>query len=254
MSKKIDEEIEMTLNSLKCRGIDARFAENREVARKMIVDMVPENWIVGCGDSTTIRSIGVLQDLVDMGNRVLNPFIWPKVMREKPQKWPLRLMKQTSQGCDVFLASSSAVTLDGKLVNIDGGGMRATGMVFGPLLSIVVVGRNKIVRDADEALYRIKNVIAPFHAKTIGWDCPCVATGKCVEPEALCEPERSICNIVVILERKPAGTEIEIVVIIVDEDLGLGWDPAWTPAWPQGRKDKVLAEYKKFTPPHMPRQ
>ncbi len=249
MSKKIDEEIEMTLNSLKRRGIDARFAENREIARKMIADMVPENWIVGCGDSTTIRSIGVLQDLVDMGNRVLNPFIWPKVMREKPQKWPLRLMKQTSQGCDVFLASST-VTQDGKLVNIDGGGMRVTGMVFGPLLSIVVVGKNKIVRDVDEALYRIKNVIAPAHAKTIGWDCPCVATGKCVEPEALCEPERSICNIIVILERKPAGTEIEIVVIIVDEDLGLGWDPAW----PQERKDKILAEYKKFTPPHMPRQ
>ncbi len=76
------------------------------------------------------------------------------------------------------LTASSTVTQDGKLVNIDGGGMRVTGMVFGPLLSIVVVGKNKIVRDIDEALYRIKNVIAPAHAKNIGWDCSCVVTGK----------------------------------------------------------------------------
>ena len=86
-------------------------------------------------------------------------------------------MKQTSQECDVFLASPT-VTQAGKLVNIDGGGMRVTGMVFGPLLSIVVVGKNKIVRDVDEALYRIKNVIAPAHVKNIGWDCSCVAAGK----------------------------------------------------------------------------
>ncbi len=248
--KIVDEKIETTIKSLKRRGIDARFAENREVARKMVVDLVPENWIVGCGDSTTMRSIGVLQDLVDMGNRVLNPFIWPKVKREKPQKWPLRLIKQTSQGCDVFLASSNAVTLDGKLVNIDGGGNRTTGMVFGSLITILVVGRNKIVKDVDEALYRIKNVIAPIHIKNIGWDGPCVDVGKCVEPESFCPPERRVCNITVILESKPAGTELEIVVILVDEDLGLGFDPAW----PQERKDKIVAEYKKFTPPHMPKQ
>ena len=244
------EKIEITLKSLKRRGFDARFAENREVARKMIVDMVPENWIVGCGDSTTLRSIGVLQDLEDMGNRVLNPFFKPKIMREKPEILPLRVMKQTSQGCDIFMASSNAVTTDGKLVNMDGGGMRATGMVFGPLRSIVVVGKNKIVGDVDEAYYRIKNVIAPAHAKTIGpdWGFPCAATGKCVEPETFCEPGVRICNVLVVLEARPAGTDIEIVVIIVGEDLGLGWDPAW----PQERKDKIYAEYKEFTPPHRP--
>ena len=149
----------------------------------------------------------------------------------------------------MFLASTNAVTLDGKLVNIDGGGLRVTGMVFGPLLSIVVAGRNKIVRDVDEALWRIKNVIAPVHTKTIGWDCPGSDIGKCVEPENFCPPERRICNIIMIVESKPAVQELEMAVILVDEDLGLGWDPAW----PQERKDKILSEYKKFTPPHMPR-
>src|SRR3990170_4817966 len=223
MEGQISQEIETTLKALRSRGLDARFAENRQAARKIIVNQVQENWIVGCGDSTTIRSLGVVQDLMDMGNRVLNPFVKPKIMREKPAILPLSVMKQTAQGCDVFLASSNAVTMDGKLVSSDGGGMRVTGRVFGPSLSIIVAGRNKIVKDVDAALYRIKNVIAPAHAKTIGpdWGFPCVPAGKCVEPETLCAPGRmSICNIVMILESKPAGTNIDFVVIIVDEDLG----------------------------------
>lgn len=251
MSGQINPEIETTLKALRCRGLDARFAENREVARKIIVGLVKENWIVGCGDSTTVRSLGVLQDLIDMGNRVMNPFFKPKILREKPAMLPLSVMKQTAQDCDVFLASSNAVTMDGKLVNVDGGGMRVTGMVFGPLLSIVVAGRNKIVKNVDDALYRIKNVIAPAHAKNIGadWGFPCAAAGKCVEPEALCEPGKMrICNIVVILESKPAVPDTNFVVILVDDDLGLGWDPAW----PKERIDKIYAEYKEFTPPHRP--
>ena len=249
MSNQISKEIEKTLHSLRVRGINAIYAENREAARKLIVDMVPENSIIGCGDSTTVRSTGVLQDLDDLGNRVLNPFRRPKIMRERPKKWPLSLIKHTVQGCDVFISSSNAVTQDGKLVNIDGGGARVTGMVFGPHLSIVLVGRNKIVKNVDEALYRIKNVIAPRHAKTIKWNCPCVDTGQCVEPENVCDPDRSICNITVILERRPAGTELEIAVIIVDEDLGLSWDPAWS----QERIDRIVGEYEEFTPPHFPR-
>jgi len=249
MSNKISKEIETALNALRVRGMNAIFAENRDAARKLVVDMVPENSIIGCGDSTTARSIGVLQALDDWGNRVLNPFRRPKFMREKPQKWPLRLIRHTVQGCNVFISSSNAVTLDGKLVNIDGGGARVTGMVFGPRLSIVIAGRNKLVKNVDEALYRIKKVIAPLHAKTIKWNCPCVDRGQCVEPEEVCDPDRSICNVTVILERKPAGTEMEIAVIIVDEDLGLGWDPGWS----QERIDRIVAEYKEFTPPHFPR-
>lgn len=244
MSENVTREIKTTLESLKRRGIDARFVENKEAARKLILEMVPENWIVGCGDSATVRAISVLPDIADMGNRVLNPYSFPKVLRDKPQQMPLRLMKQTSQGCDVFLISSNAITQDGKVVNIDGGGMRVSGMIFGPSLTIMVVGRNKIVRDVDEALYRIKNVIAPVHAKTIGLACPCASAGKCVEPEIFCEPPRRICNYTVIIEGK--GGSIDMAVIIVDEDLGLSWDPAW----PQERKDRILSEYKRFTPPH----
>jgi hypothetical protein len=244
-------DIETTLKALKARGFDARYAQDRETARKMIVALVKETWIVGCGDSTTVRSLGVIQDLTDLGNRVLNPFFKPKIMRERPAQLALSIMKQTAQGCDIFLASSNAVTMDGKLVNLDGGGMRVTGMIFGPLMSVIVVGRNKIVKNVDAALYRVKNVIAPAHARHIGpnWGVPCATAGKCVEPETICPSGKSrICNITVILESKPAVPDTQWVVVLVDDDLGLGWDPAW----PQERIDKIYAEYKEFTPPHRP--
>lgn len=250
MSRQISPEIETTLTALRRRGFDARFAENREVARRMILKLVPGNCTVGCGDSATVRSIGVLQDLTDGGNMVLNPFFKPKVIRAKSAPLSMSVMKQIGLGCDVFLASSNAVTLDGKIVSIDGGGMRVAGMFFGAPLTILVVGRNKIVKNVDEALHRIKNVIAPAHARTIGadWGIPCVAAGKCVEPATFCEAGQRLCNIVVILEGRPSIPGRNTVVIVVDEDLGLGWDPAW----PKERIDKVYAEYKEYTPPHRP--
>ena len=47
----------------------------------------------------------------------------------------------------------------------------------------------------------------------------------------------------------PVNTQVETkYILLVDDDMGLGWDPAW----PQERIDKIYAEYKEFTPPHRP--
>jgi hypothetical protein len=250
MTKALDA-VQVTVEALKKNNFDARYAPTREAARKLVLELVPPDWIVGCGDSSTIRSLGLLQDLADLGNRVLNPFQVPKVLREKPGSLPLHVINQTSHGVDVFLASSNAVSMDGKIINIDGGGNRVSGIIFGSKLRILVIGRNKIVKDADAGIRRIKDVIVPAHSRTAGarWNVPCVAAGKCVEPEIKCEAGLSrACNIVVILEANPNMPGSKLVPIIVDDDLGLGWDPAW----PQARKDKIYEEYKKFTPPHRP--
>jgi L-lactate utilization protein LutB len=65
---------------------------------------------------------------------------------------------------DIFLTGSNAVTLDGKLVNVDGGGNRVGAMISGPEEVIVVAGVNKIVNYVDEALKRIHNIAAPMNA------------------------------------------------------------------------------------------
>ena len=178
------------------------------------------------------------------GTRILNAFI-PKgaeIDSEDFKQWRERINQEATL-CDVFLTGTNALTQDGRLVNVDARGNRVAGMFWGHPLSIVVVGRNKIVRNLDEAFDRIKNVIAPthFHIRSgeMGGrkrETPCVATGRCTD----CRSRDRGCNVYTIIEGKPAGTDLH--VIIVNQDLGLGWDPSW----PHERIEKIREEYKKF--------
>ncbi len=52
-------------------------------------------------------------------------------------------------------------------------------MIFGPKRVILIVGMNKVVRDADEAVDRIKNVIVPYHAMTKRSKTPCAIELRC---------------------------------------------------------------------------
>ena len=135
------------------------------------------------------------------------------------------------------------MTEDGKIVSIDRVGNRVAATIFGAPKVILIVGRNKIVKDADEAIYRIKNVIAPAHAKRKGRKTPCAVTGKCSD----CDSPDRICGVTVILEKKPLSTDLS--VILIDEDLGLGWDPAWD----ERRIDEIRSNYYQntwvFVPP-----
>ena len=135
---------------------------------------------------------------------------------------------------DVLLVSTNAVTLDGKLVNTDGMGNRVTGMVFGVKKVILLIGANKIVRDVDEALDRIQNMISPYHAKYIGLNTPCALTEACSD----CDSPQRICNITTILLKKPPS--VDFAIVLTGEDLGLGWDPAW----PEERIEKIKSGYR----------
>jgi len=139
--------------------------------------------------------------------------------------------------CDVLITGTNAITTDGKLVNIDAVGNRVAAMIFGPKKVIIVVGRNKIVKDVKEALHRIKNVIAPYHAKTKDFATPCAQTGKCSD----CSSNRRICSVTTIMEKKPWRTDITIVLI--DEDLGLSWDEKWSTE----RIARIKSDYEKVT-------
>jgi hypothetical protein len=99
------------------------------------------------------------------------------------------------------------------------------------------VGKNKIVEDLDAAFDRLKNVIVPEHVRRRGISGPpCGVTGKCQD----CVGRTRICAITTLIEGKPLFSEIN--VIIVDEDLGLGWSPSWS----QRRIDKIAASHERF--------
>jgi hypothetical protein len=186
-----------------------------------------------------VRQIGVIEELKKRGTRVFDAF--DRKIACNDDKWYKKLVED-SRMCDVFLTGSNAITQDGRCVNLDGVGNRVSGMVWGHPTVIIIAGKNKIVKNLDEAFNRVRNVIAPNHirirAVELGGrrpETPCVVTGRCSD----CRSKDRMCNIFTIIESKPLRTNISVV--IVDEDLGLGWDESW----PRERIAKIIEEYKK---------
>lgn len=240
MIDAIPVEIEQTLKSLKVNRFDARYAATSAEALKTILDMIPVNARVGIGDSATLRQMDVPGELAKRENEIINPFTREIAsgLVDNPAKHQLfRKSLRMTFGTDVFLASCNAVTQDGKIVSIDCAGNRVAAMIFGAPKVILPVGRNKIVKDVDEAIYRIKNIITPVHAQRKRRKTPCTVTGKCGD----CDGADRLCNVTVILEKKPVFTEMS--VILVNEDLGLGWDPCWD----ERRINGIISNYDRQT-------
>jgi L-lactate utilization protein LutB len=124
-------------------------------------------------------------------------------------------LRRKSLLVDLFVAGTNAVTETGALVNLDMIGNRVCGITFGPRHVIILVGRNKIVPDVDEAMQRIKNYAAPANAMRLDKKTPCVKTSYCEE----CSSPDRICNAWSIVEKSfPKG---RIKVVLINQDLGL---------------------------------
>jgi hypothetical protein len=228
--------MEETLKNLLANNFDAKFAENSDVVKQIVLGSISKDAIVGVGDSATVRQIGIIEELEKKGIRILNPF--SKELTTDHAKTMVRdNISRQIFSCDVVVCGTNAVTRDGKLVNIDAVGNRVASMIFGPRRIFIVAGKNKVVKDVSEALYRIKNLIAPFHARTKGFATPCAQTGRCSD----CSAPKRICSVTSIIEKRPWRTEIS--VILVDEDLGLSWDKAW----PEDRIGRIKSNYEKVT-------
>ena len=237
----METQIEKTLAALRARHINGIYAEDFAEASRIILSLIPKEAVVGMGDSTGVRQLGVLQALKDRGTTVLNPFD-VKISDATPEAEERRQdIVKTATLCDVFLTGTNAITQDGRLVNVDAVGNRVAGMFWGHPTSIIVLGKNKIVKDLDEAFRRIRTIISPMHFRLrtdLGGrkrKIPCSTTGECSD----CRATDRGCNVFTVIEGKPYRTEINVV--IVNQDLGLGWDPSW----PEERITNIIENYRK---------
>lgn len=187
----------------------ARVFHSAEEVQDALVEECEKVQTIGFGGSLTVASLKARKLMKGKGKEMLNHGL-PGLTPEERQA--IRLGQLT---CDLFLTSTNAVTLDGKLVNIDGTGNRVNAMAFGPKKVIVVAGGNKIVKDAESGVRRIKDFVAPMNAKRLGYRTPCAETGICSD----CDSPQRICNVVTVMEKKPSASNIE--VYLVAESLGL---------------------------------
>lgn len=200
------QKIKRTLAALEKNGFQTFFAPTKSEALEMVLSLIPSNATVGIGGSVTLREINLINALTARGNTIFQHWHQPK------EKVATIMRKELN--ADVFLASSNAVTEDGKLINIDGTGNRVAAMIFGPQRVILVVGMNKIVKDVDEGIKRAKNVAAPMNARRLGYKTPCADTGVCTD----CDAQDRVCRVITIMEKKPDRSDVS--VILVGEELG----------------------------------
>ena len=201
-----------TKESLEKNGFRVVLASSKKDAVEKVLGLIPLGAKVGVGGSVTVRELGLIEALIERGNRVVHHWL-PGVSVEG---WLPYMVE--AHNSDVYLCSSNAVTEDGKLVNVDSSGNRVASMIFGPGRVVVVVGVNKIVRDVEAGLKRLREVAGPLNAKRHNIrELPCVKTGVCTD----CNSPKRICRVITILERAPNRVrKPNITVVLVAEKLG----------------------------------
>ena len=198
-----EERARRTVEALLKNGFSALYAEDSRKACQEILKLISEGATIGVGGSITIRQIGILPELMRLGHALYDHWV--------PGLSPGEVLaaRRAHLTCDVFLTSANAVTLDGQIVCSDGIGNRVSAMIFGPRKVIIAAGVNKITKDLDAAVRRVREVAAPLALKETGVILPCTETGSCQD----CRSPQRGCRVTVILDRQPFLTDTTVVVI-----------------------------------------
>jgi len=200
-------------DALEKNHFGAFIAQTAAEAGRIVIDQIlPEIDVksVSWGDSLTLYETGILEFFKDNPEINLIQTFDANVSRQE-----IIERRRNALLTDLFFTGTNAVLESGALVNLDMVGNRVGAIVFGPRCVVIMVGRNKIVSDLEQAMDRIKNLAAPANAIRHEQKTPCVKTSYCMD----CNSPARICNIWTIHEKSyPKG---RIKVILINQDLGL---------------------------------
>jgi hypothetical protein len=197
------------IKNLEKRRMEGSYAPTAARAKEEVIAMIPRGATVSrCGSMTAV-GMGLLEDIAKLPEvKLLDPY--------QPELKPEEGLEIRRQGltADFMIASTNAITLDGKLVNLDGMGNRVAAMAFGPKKVILLVGMNKVAPDLESAMARVKHRAAPINNIRYGLKNPCVETGLCSD----CKTPQRLCNMWSIIEGHMIQNRIHVKLI--GENLG----------------------------------
>ncbi len=192
------------IKGLESRNMKGYYAENKEEALKLALELIPENSSVTMGGAMSAHEIGLV-DALKEGN-------YNFIDRDKAED--KRAAMLAAYDADFFLTSANAMTEDGVMVNIDGNSNRVSAIAQGPKHVLVIAGMNKICPDVDAAMKRARNVAAPINAQRFGLNTPCAKTGSCMNCKS---PDTICCQFLITRFSRHEG---RIHVILVNDSLG----------------------------------
>jgi hypothetical protein len=197
------------IKNLEKRRMAGSYAADSAQAKAEIVDMVPQGATVfRCGSMTAV-GIGLWEAIAALPEvKLIDPY---RAELSPEEGLELRRRGLTA---DVMIASTNAITLDGRLVNLDGMGNRVAAMAFGPKKVILAVGMNKVAPDLETAVARVKHFASPINNIRLEQNNPCVETGLCSD----CRSPQRICNMWSTIEGHMIKDRIHVKLI--GENLG----------------------------------
>ncbi len=211
------------VKNLKKNNFEAYYCNSGEEARALLLSLIPDDAIIGCGDSHTVFALKLDKELKKK-NCVAIPHtcaVNNYVFEHKSPGWNIVGNKQEMRDilmqylvANVFILGANAITMDGQIINIDGAGNRVAGSLYGSDRIIVTAGANKLVKDLNAGLDRIRFVAAPMNNIKYRNDLACNLSGLCSD----CRSEKRNCNITSIIHKRPEGSDFH--VIIIGEELG----------------------------------
>lgn len=208
LSYIIEQKILMIIEKLRKNNMNGYYARSKDQVVDIVKDLLEKESTVAVGGSNTLFEAGIIEFLrsdtysfYDRHQKVLSSD-------------EIREIYIKSFSADAYLCSTNAITESGELVNMDGTGNRVAAMIYGPKKVIIIAGSNKIVRDIDEGITRIKNWSAPVNGKRLNKATPCAAIAQCLD----CSNDDRMCNNFTIIHKQRNKDRIH--VILVNDTLG----------------------------------
>ncbi len=192
------------IKGLESRNMRGYYAATPEEALAQALELIPKGSSVTMGGAMSAHEIGLVDALKNGDYNFIDRDHYPD----------RRAAMLAAYDADFFISGANAISEDGIIVNIDGNANRVSAIAQGPRHVIMIVGMNKVCKDADSAMKRARNVAAPINAQRFGLSTPCSATGSCMDCKS---PDTICCQFLITRFSRHAD---RIHVILVNDVLG----------------------------------
>ncbi len=173
--------MEHTADAMRARGFATQIARDKEHARSLVLDAIPNGAQVHSALSVTLQELGITQEIDDSGR-----FDSIRVrLAEMDRETQSREMQKLGAAPDYIVGSVHAITDDGIILVASGTGSQLGAYAFAAGQVILIVGSQKLVADLPEARQRlVEHSLPREYLRMQGLGYPGSLIGKTLTLEA----------------------------------------------------------------------
>lgn len=153
------ETINKTLSALKAKNYDVHFVQNRGEALEKLKTLIPAGEDLMTGSSTTLSEIGFVDLLKSKNHPWKN---WKDQILAETDPVKQNELRVKSVSAKYFLGSVHALTEDGVAIIASASGSQLPGYAYTSDHVVWVISAQKIVKDFDEGMKRLKEYVVPL--------------------------------------------------------------------------------------------